>query len=136
MIFLIPTSHTRYTYVLLLRHLPSPFISEYSFHFHDYGDLRLLEPADEDKRRVGRLFYRDVFDRVCTFVLKLKRRWYIFFCLGQIYNEGKEEDIIKLKVLEVIHACPTSISIRESMRHRVLHTNLLCVRCMVILRVY
>lgn len=45
---------------------------KYSFHFHDYGDLRLLEPADEDKRRVG-----------------------------QIYNEGKEEDIIKLKVLEI-----------------------------------
>jgi len=45
---------------------------EYSFHFHDYGDLRLLEPADKDKRRVG-----------------------------QIYNEGKEEDIIKLKVLKI-----------------------------------
>jgi len=45
---------------------------DYSFHFHDYGDLRQLSPADGDKRRVG-----------------------------QIYNEGKEDDIIKLKVLKI-----------------------------------
>lgn len=45
---------------------------EYSFHFHDYGDLRQLKPADGDKRRVGK-----------------------------IYNEGKQEDIIALKTLKI-----------------------------------
>jgi len=45
---------------------------KYSFHFHDYGDLRRLEPADGDKRRVG-----------------------------QIYKEDKPDDILDLKVLQI-----------------------------------
>jgi Cu/Zn superoxide dismutase len=55
-----------------LEHGTSMGGKDYSFHFHDYGDLRLLVPADKDKRRVG-----------------------------QIYNEGKDADIIKLKVLKI-----------------------------------
>jgi len=44
----------------------------YSFHFHDYGDLRLLSPPDGDNRRVG-----------------------------YIYKEGQADDILTLKTLEI-----------------------------------
>jgi len=44
----------------------------YSFHFHDYGDLRYLEPNQNDMRRVG-----------------------------NIYKEGQPDDILALKTLEL-----------------------------------
>lgn len=39
---------------------------DYSFHFHDYGDLRRVAPPNGDQRRVGKIYKEDSGDDIFT----------------------------------------------------------------------